>query len=54
MISSRGGFVMAKAERLFAVGKPVEATRVRITDAGLRVLGWDGRRVEQKSGWRRH
>jgi hypothetical protein len=33
----------ATPERVFAGGKPVEVTRLRITDAGRRALGDDGR-----------
>jgi hypothetical protein len=36
-------FATAKPERVFAAGKPVEITRVRITDAGRRALANDGR-----------
>jgi hypothetical protein len=32
------GLVMAQAERTFAAGRALEFTRVRITDAGRRVL----------------
>jgi hypothetical protein len=32
------GLATAKAERPFAAGKPVDATRVRITDAGRLAL----------------
>jgi hypothetical protein len=32
------GFATAKPERVFASGRPVEITRVRITDAGRRAL----------------
>jgi hypothetical protein len=34
----RAELATAKAERVFAAGKPVEITRVRITDAGRRAL----------------
>jgi hypothetical protein len=34
----RRGFVTAQPEHTFAAGKPVERTRVRITDAGRRAL----------------
>jgi hypothetical protein len=33
----------ATPERSFAGGKPVEVTRVRITDAGRRALAWTAR-----------
>jgi hypothetical protein len=33
-----GGFATATPERVYAGGKPVEVTRVRITDAGRRPL----------------
>jgi hypothetical protein len=37
------GLATAMAERVFAGGKPVEVTRVRITDAGRRALADQGR-----------
>ena len=36
-------FATATPERVFAGGKPVEVTRVRITDAGRRALADQGR-----------
>jgi hypothetical protein len=33
----------ATLERTFIVGKPIEVTRVRITDAGRRALAWTAR-----------
>jgi hypothetical protein len=36
-------FATATPERTFAAGKPVEVTRVRITDAGRRALADQGR-----------
>ena len=36
-------FATAKPERTFAAGKPVEVTRVRITDAVRRALADQGR-----------
>jgi hypothetical protein len=33
----------ATLERTFTTGKPVEVTRVRITDAGRRALAWTAR-----------
>jgi|HubBroStandDraft_6_1064221.scaffolds.fasta_scaffold6207444_1 hypothetical protein len=37
------GLATAMAERVYAGGKPVEVTRVRITDAGRRALADQGR-----------
>jgi hypothetical protein len=34
----RRGFVTAKPERTFAAVKPVDSTRVKITDAGRQAL----------------
>ena len=34
----RAGLATARAERIFAAGKPVEVTRVWITNAGRRAL----------------
>jgi hypothetical protein len=36
-------FATATPERAFAAGKPVELTRVQITDAGRRALAGQGR-----------
>jgi hypothetical protein len=36
----------ATLERTFTAGKPVEVTRVRITDAGRRALAWTARNMK--------
>jgi hypothetical protein len=38
-------FATAQPERTFAAGKPIEITRVRITDAGRRALADRGDKV---------
>jgi hypothetical protein len=37
------GLATAQAERMMASGRPMEVTRVRITDAGRRVIAWRGK-----------
>jgi hypothetical protein len=44
------GFATATPERAFAAGKPVEVTRVRITEAGRQVLGSSEQRRFQAVG----
>jgi hypothetical protein len=50
----RAGFATDQPERTFAAGKPVEGTRVQITDAGRRGPGCgdadDGRGKPQAGG----
>jgi hypothetical protein len=41
----RVGFLTAQPERTFAAGKPVEASRVRITDAGRQALADRGDKI---------
>jgi hypothetical protein len=39
----RERLAVATLERTFTAGKPVEFTRVRITDAGRRAMAWTAR-----------
>jgi hypothetical protein len=47
----RAEFATAKPERTFAAGKPVERTRVQITDAGRRALAKRKLRVSGAKSW---